>query len=238
MCIDPLAEKYPYNGTYNFSENRVIDGRELEGLEVVLLKDSTHNKPIINTANNGSYADNADTKTIHIFAHGNPSAFYNENITQQERKAGVGTIDNGVELNKLLNQGSDLWKNSESKEGFTIVLHSCRTGRTTTDKNGNKIESVAEKLSGSDEMKGVTIIAPDERDGFSANGIEIGPKVTKNTDSNGEYLPNTPRSQQGRQTNTYGNWNSFQGGDRINQQSGNTKPGGKDQRSLWDRIFN
>ena len=35
--IDPLAEKCPYNGVYNFSENRVIDGVELEGLEVVLI---------------------------------------------------------------------------------------------------------------------------------------------------------------------------------------------------------
>ncbi|CCB70045.1 Rhs family protein precursor [Flavobacterium branchiophilum FL-15] len=33
MSIDPLAEKYVYNGVYNFAENRVIDGRELEGLE-------------------------------------------------------------------------------------------------------------------------------------------------------------------------------------------------------------
>jgi RHS repeat-associated protein len=31
--IDPIAEEYVYNGTYNFSENRVIDGVELEGLE-------------------------------------------------------------------------------------------------------------------------------------------------------------------------------------------------------------
>jgi RHS repeat-associated protein len=31
--IDPLSEKYAYNGVYNFSENRVVDGRELEGLE-------------------------------------------------------------------------------------------------------------------------------------------------------------------------------------------------------------
>ncbi len=29
----PLAEDYVYNGVYNFSENRVIDGIELEGLE-------------------------------------------------------------------------------------------------------------------------------------------------------------------------------------------------------------
>ena len=30
---DPLSEKYAYQSHYNFSENRVIDGRELEGLE-------------------------------------------------------------------------------------------------------------------------------------------------------------------------------------------------------------
>src|SRR5690554_7385400 len=33
--IDPLSEKYAYQSHYNFSENRVIDGRELEGLEWV-----------------------------------------------------------------------------------------------------------------------------------------------------------------------------------------------------------
>ncbi len=31
--VDPLAAEYVYNGTYNFAENRVIDGNELEGLE-------------------------------------------------------------------------------------------------------------------------------------------------------------------------------------------------------------
>jgi RHS repeat-associated protein len=35
FSVDPLASKYPHNGTYNFSENRVIDGLELEGLEYV-----------------------------------------------------------------------------------------------------------------------------------------------------------------------------------------------------------
>lgn len=33
--IDPLAEKFTYNSPYAFAENRVIDGRELEGLEWV-----------------------------------------------------------------------------------------------------------------------------------------------------------------------------------------------------------
>lgn len=35
MQIDPLSEKYVYNSTYAFSENRVIDGLEFEGLEHV-----------------------------------------------------------------------------------------------------------------------------------------------------------------------------------------------------------
>jgi RHS repeat-associated protein len=33
LSLDPLASEYPHNSPYAFSENRVIDGRELEGLE-------------------------------------------------------------------------------------------------------------------------------------------------------------------------------------------------------------
>ena len=33
--IDPLSEKYAYNSTFAFSENRVVDGIELEGLEYI-----------------------------------------------------------------------------------------------------------------------------------------------------------------------------------------------------------
>ncbi len=33
LSVDPLSPKYPYNSTYAFSENRLIDGIELEGLE-------------------------------------------------------------------------------------------------------------------------------------------------------------------------------------------------------------
>ncbi len=36
FAIDPLFRKFPHNSPYAFSENRVIDGIELEGLEVVL----------------------------------------------------------------------------------------------------------------------------------------------------------------------------------------------------------
>jgi hypothetical protein len=39
LSIDPLSPKYPWNSPYAFSENRVIDGVELEGQEVTLTKD-------------------------------------------------------------------------------------------------------------------------------------------------------------------------------------------------------
>ena len=35
--VDPLAEKFPWNSVYAFAENRVVDGRELEGKEVLLI---------------------------------------------------------------------------------------------------------------------------------------------------------------------------------------------------------
>lgn len=38
--VDPLSEMYAYQSHYNFSENRVIDAREIEGLEADLLNDT------------------------------------------------------------------------------------------------------------------------------------------------------------------------------------------------------
>jgi len=39
--VDPLAEKYTYNSVYAFSENRVVDGIELEGAEILFFNPST-----------------------------------------------------------------------------------------------------------------------------------------------------------------------------------------------------
>ncbi|WP_317047329.1 RHS repeat domain-containing protein, partial [Flavobacterium branchiophilum] len=60
MSIDPLAEKYVYNGVYNFAENRVIDGRELEGLEWANIKNSdgtTYRQLTVQLYNNSSLTD-------------------------------------------------------------------------------------------------------------------------------------------------------------------------------------
>ena len=41
MSVDPLAEKYPYNSTYAFQENKMGLGRELEGLELEARDENT-----------------------------------------------------------------------------------------------------------------------------------------------------------------------------------------------------
>ncbi|MDC9722077.1 MAG: hypothetical protein PSN34_04800 [Urechidicola sp.] len=40
FAVDPLVARYPYNSPYAFSENRVIDGVELEGLEYLRYDES------------------------------------------------------------------------------------------------------------------------------------------------------------------------------------------------------
>ncbi len=65
--IDPLAEDYVYNGTYNFAENRVIDGYELEGLEWVDVDENGEEYTVYDPnfenedGTKGKYHDNATT---------------------------------------------------------------------------------------------------------------------------------------------------------------------------------
>lgn len=40
FAVDPLGKKYPHNAPYAFSENRIMDGIELEGLEYLSVNDS------------------------------------------------------------------------------------------------------------------------------------------------------------------------------------------------------
>jgi hypothetical protein len=60
FSIDPLAAKYPYNSTYAFSENRVIDGVELEGLEYKATKDKESNYSGFEWDPDNAYDDNGN----------------------------------------------------------------------------------------------------------------------------------------------------------------------------------
>ena len=47
---DPLAKSYPWNSPYTFSENRVIDGVELEGCEYKVATTNSKANPIAKTS--------------------------------------------------------------------------------------------------------------------------------------------------------------------------------------------
>lgn len=40
LSVDPLFHEYPWNSTYSFAENRIVDGIDLEGLEFLSAKES------------------------------------------------------------------------------------------------------------------------------------------------------------------------------------------------------
>ena len=98
--IDPLADKYVYNSTYAFSENRVINAIELEGLEAVLITNTydkdgkltststINNKPEnYGPLGNGTYTVNkkSDGTFTEEFKPGEGNSvngFYEEGISQ------------------------------------------------------------------------------------------------------------------------------------------------------------
>lgn len=94
LSIDPLAAKYPHNSPYAFSENRVIDGIELEGLEVVLVNGKQQ------TSHGSSYEQKVrtfGTSTMHPIAALNVGAFKSgsTNITSVTARTARHAGENG-----------------------------------------------------------------------------------------------------------------------------------------------
>jgi RHS repeat-associated protein len=60
FAVDPLTGRYPYNSPYAFSENRVIDAIELEGLEKFIIH--TYSFAPFNTFGGGFHGDGINRK--------------------------------------------------------------------------------------------------------------------------------------------------------------------------------
>ena len=69
FAVDPLAIQYPHNSPYAFSENRVIDALELEGLEKKVLNKNNFNRAIRfgnKTIYFPKHHKNTNIKLVHI----------------------------------------------------------------------------------------------------------------------------------------------------------------------------
>ena len=81
--VDPLAQEYAYQSPYNFSENRVIDGIELEGAERLSIHNWVRNREITTVRNNHPSGAHMNVATAQVVAR-HPIASYN-----------VGSVERG-----------------------------------------------------------------------------------------------------------------------------------------------
>jgi RHS repeat-associated protein len=93
FSIDPLAAKYPYNSPYAFSENRVIDGIELEGLEFITEK-------LKNLAENGTLISKPTKITTYSIQFKTKYSIFGTNLQVYEvknsyKEVSTETIENG-----------------------------------------------------------------------------------------------------------------------------------------------
>jgi|JI7StandDraft_1071085.scaffolds.fasta_scaffold248543_1 hypothetical protein len=227
FAIDPLFKSFPWNSPYAFSENRVIDGFELEGLEVVLFNKDKENM-MYNVG-----IDNDDRSALHIYAHGNPKSIFDDRTLDKEGRG--KELKSAVAIDKMLQQSNEkeMWNSRSKDKPLIVVLHSCRTGRNLKDENGNETNSsIAKKLS---KIKNTIVVAPDERDVFMdlfIDEVELGPYVFTNTNHNADYTKFKNDKDKSKkhekitsQTMTQGNWIIYQNGIEIGRMTGGTPTG-------------
>ncbi|MBQ4819031.1 DUF6443 domain-containing protein [Aquimarina sp. MMG016] len=148
--IDPLAEDYVYNGTYNFSENRVIDAVELEGLEKILIVD-LDKRP----QDNGTAGKTYTAQMYYLNeTTGEVSGPYRSSTYPNSKS----NSDNSTSYNTL-NEGTHDYNNESGHSGQT------KKGLNLVDENGDR-KSPGTKPNGDS----VTIQYENVHSGASDNG--------------------------------------------------------------------
>jgi len=94
FAIDPLMKKYPYNSPYAFSENRVIDGVELEGLEWEQSTEGENTKVSVNVELSVSKESNISSEKVEEYKEAINNLFNSVLSTSSE-----GTVSGAVSFN-------------------------------------------------------------------------------------------------------------------------------------------
>ncbi len=197
FAVDPLAASFPFNAPYNFSENRVVDGFELEGLEVV----------------NGTSSGMTITSVV---MHGKQTGYL-------DPETGKKYFENDISgLHTMLKRSNSYEAQKNNKE-MVVVMHSCRTGLPVRNASGKITkESVGQALSRDmgNGVGGGIVIAPDTYISFGTTGGM--PKEREGTDKNGDCIPGSGCS--GEHSGEVGNWLIYKDGVLISVASGLWKP--------------
>lgn len=124
--IDPLAEKYTHNSTYAFSENRVIDARELEGLEAELINKSTRNTPVSNDIS--GFNLNTPAK-VELRTNVTQGSFTNEQVQQKFSTVEKNFRKEGLDL-KIIQDSNATYNIDMTFSGRSEVIQN-NDGTTT-----------------------------------------------------------------------------------------------------------
>ncbi len=131
FAVDPLTKEYPWNSPYAFSENRVIDSRELEGLEKIsvhvrsFIKAETTEDPL----NRTFHGDNRPATTKEdATARGRAKFTYDfaiKNTSFDKPRADLTIMENVLDDNQTSKLGHvDYKKNVMNlKNGAYVSLH-------------------------------------------------------------------------------------------------------------------
>ncbi|MCH2229144.1 MAG: hypothetical protein MK105_02275, partial [Crocinitomicaceae bacterium] len=214
--VDPLAHQFPWNSQYAFSENRVIDGVELEGLEVSLVRNHGRDRVLYAFSRTFTDPDNV----ISLIGHGKPFVMVDK--VGDERYIRKTDIDEHFEPILKRHKNYDVWKQQEDR---TIVIYNCRTGRTVESNRteGVVLKPIAQEISIA--MPEVRVVAPDGRVKYKNGGEDIFGSVEKtHTDIDGDYDEGYDQYNTEIDDNRPSYWNVFEGGILVAQYSGDWKP--------------
>lgn len=135
MSIDPLAEKYSYQSLYNFCENRVLEARELEGLEAFYIH-GTESSP--------NRWTEKSVKTIMQLTNNKTS---NTGFSWEDRSGITNNSNDRYEAAKSL--VDYIIANRIKGEGITLIGHShggnvaIQAAKMFYEKTGERIDIIA-----------------------------------------------------------------------------------------------
>ena len=142
LSIDPLSKKFPHNSPYAFSENRVIDGRELEGAEYVhyYVFLESDGKTLISTVKVEDFRNMTNEQLQQ--AHGMGSAKFYKKYSQSFGKKGRGVqysyFIKDSRDGSFISGGSVFEDNTELSTGWGLTKHGLYYGAGATSQQGNR----------------------------------------------------------------------------------------------------
>ncbi|MCK6610371.1 MAG: hypothetical protein L6Q78_04955 [Bacteroidia bacterium] len=142
LSIDPLSWKFPHNSTCAFSENRVIDGRELEGAEYVhyFIFLESDGKTLISTVKVEDFRNMTNEQLQKVHGMGSLKFYkkYSQSFGPKGRGVQYSYFIKDSRDASFVSGGSVFEDNTELGTGWGLTKHGLYYGSGATSQQGNR----------------------------------------------------------------------------------------------------